>query len=328
MYTLKILCLFTHNIMTVDKINKYAQTIVISGAGLNVARLIGMVIESQKQGLIGTCDNKPKNIFATSAGCYIALAMALDIDLHELCECLLKKMSGRKFSNGFFFTSIIKGLLTGYLLDTKIREEIIDIIYSMANVDNNLCFEDLSVHLNFNVVDLDSGSMYNLGYFTTPNCPVREAILASTAIPALFPPQKLIIKGNVHRLVDGGLCSYVTLSCLDPTTPYALIKDPLYNGRLLPCKYDLAFCIYNSIGKLQKMDLLSVVTRMLHILQNNTIQWQLNTKSNDMLVLCICDESLSYFEPLPRDKLQDELAAGYHEVIKHLQLFNISALDV
>jgi hypothetical protein len=301
---------------------KYAETIVISGAGLNIARMIGMVIESQRQGLIGTCDNKPRNIFATSAGCYIALAIALNIDLEELCECLLSKMSGRKFNHGFFITSIIKGLLTGYLLDTKIREEIIDIIYTKANVSKDLCFEDLDVHLNFNVVDLDSGKMYNLGYFTTPKCPIREAILASTAIPALFPPQKLIIKGKVHRLVDGGLCSYITLSCLDTCTPYALVKDPLYNGTPVPCKYDLAFCIYNSIGKLQKMDLLSVISRMLHILQNNTIQWQLDSNfNNSNIVLCVCDESLSYFEPLPREKLQNELNAGFEEVISHLNLY-------
>jgi hypothetical protein len=298
----------------------YAETIVISGAGLNVARMIGMVIEAQRQSLIGSCEHKPKNIFATSAGCYIALAIALDINLEELCECLLEKMSGRQFSSTFFFTSILRGLLTGYLLDTKIREEIIDIIYSKAGVDKDLCFEDLDVHLNFNVVDLDTGKMYNLGYFTTPKCPVREAILASTAIPALFPSQKLMINGNIHRLVDGGLCSYITLSCLDPYTPYALVKDSLYNGRPLPCKYDLAFCIYNSIGKLQKMDLLSVVSRMLHILQNNTIQWQLDTHhDNNMVVLCVCDESLSYFEPLPKEKLQDELKAGCHDVIRHLQ---------
>jgi len=302
-----------------------AETVVISGAGLNVARLIGMVIEAQKQGLISIKpDYKPKNIFATSAGCYIALALALDIDLYELCELLLQAMSGRKFSRGLFLTSILRGLFTGYLLETKIREDIIDIIYKKAGIDpeHELCFEDLPTHLNFNVVDFDTGKMYNLGYWTTPKCPIRQAILASTAIPALFPAQKMILKDNTHRFVDGGLCSYITLSCLDSDTPYALIKDPLYNGADIPCSYDLAFCIYNSVGKLQKLDLLSVVTRMLHILQVNTIQWQLERLQSNV-ILCVCEESLSYFEPMPKDKLREEILAGFQEVIRHLSLYRL-----
>lgn len=300
-----------------------AETVVISGAGLNIARLIGMVIEAQKQGLIGIRDdNKPKNIFATSAGCYIALALALDLDLHELCDHMLEAMSGRKFSRGLFLTSILRGLFTGYLLETKIREDILDIIYSRAGVDPDLCFADLSTRLNFNVVDFDTGKMYNLGYWTTPYCPIREAILASTAIPALFPAQKMMMKGEVHRFVDGGLCSYITLSCLDSDTPYALIKDPLYNGEAIPCGYDLAFCIYNSVDKLTKMDLLSVVSHMLHILQVNTIQWQLERLQNNV-ILCVCRESLSYFEPMPKDKLREEMLAGFQEVIRHLNFYSL-----
>jgi len=292
------------------------ETIVISAAGLGFGRLLGMVAEAEKKGLFHR--KKVRTILATSAGCFIALTLALNLSFTDVIQHLTEKMSKRKFHQGSFLSTIVKGIANGYMLDTELREDLIDSLLALAGKEKDISFEEVysiaNVRLSFNTIEIDSGKTHHLGYFTTPNISVRDSILASTSIPTLFPPQEIRISGQVYRFIDGGLHSYLNLDALDSCSICPIQYDPFYSGRSIPVDYDLGFLTYTILDN-QKVrnDVFSIMQRMLHIMQLGVVE---RLRTAPKILSSTNTSSLSYFQEFDQEQITEEIEEGRKEIRK------------
>lgn len=129
----------------------------------------------------------PLHVLAgTSMGGLIAAAYAAGMTAADLEATALKMGNLRELATLVDLRPPRRGLLAG----EQVRK------YLGKLVDENLTFDELSLPLAMQAVDLKSGKEYTLREGN-----VLDAVMATSAFPGVFPPVKILD----HQLVDGGV---------------------------------------------------------------------------------------------------------------------------
>jgi len=159
------------------------------GAALGLFHL-GVIKELIAQGLL------PRVITGSSAGSIIAGILATHKD-DELPELLLPNQMNVEWFRMFSLIELIDGesMADQKLLQKFINSNVLDMTFLEAYKHTNRI-------VNISLSPTDSHQFPRLlNYLTAPNVLIRSAVLASTAIPGLFPPVKLRAKNYVGKSV-------------------------------------------------------------------------------------------------------------------------------
>jgi len=167
--------------------NREFNLILSGGAALGYAH-IGVVDWLYENAL------EPASYHGVSMGAIVASIEALDISHNRKQEL---------YSDVFSSLSWVRVKLNGALISTAKIERILDKIFG------KLKFSDLKKELNIIATNYHSGELTIFN--RDNNITIKDAVLASMAVPALFPPRE--IDGVMY--VDGYLSSNLPLSSVN-----------------------------------------------------------------------------------------------------------------
>lgn len=159
---------------------------VLSGGGAKTAAHLGALRALYERGL------RPSHYIASSMGAVVAAAAAAGVDYDVQLDRLLRL---RRRDVAVLSPKALMGLYGRGLFRP---EPLYRTIKELVPAER---FQDLGVPLTVTVVDLDSGELVLLGTGGRDDVPLRDALLATCALPIYYPP--VVIGGR--RYVDGGL---------------------------------------------------------------------------------------------------------------------------
>jgi len=207
---------------------KKTQNIVISGGGVNGLCHVGAlrVIESL---LDLPISSHFKGFAGTSIGSLLCLGLVCSCSIHTLYKYFqtFKIQLDNMMNNAGSF----------YPLDT-----IIDLILPFQHITFAQLFSQTNKHFIVVATDISNIHIQFFDHIETPNVLVKHAILASMAIPGLYPPVSI---GN-SLYVDGGIALNFPFSafikkhtiglCLQTTNRGCFKKMDILDNSLLFCK--------------------------------------------------------------------------------------------
>lgn len=191
------------------------DTLVLSGAGFSIIHEFAIAAELQRI-------YNFKHFIGTSSGSFVALAMAVGWNLDNLNNKLKTAMIGQLPYRDNLLLAVAKLPFKGYLFDHDVRHIILDVILGELSDDNTITFESkifegrsLTVLAN----ETTTGQAVVFSNSNSPKVDVRTAILASSALPVLFPTptvdkslivnlsQQTNLPDRLH-LTDGALTNF------------------------------------------------------------------------------------------------------------------------
>lgn len=156
-------------------------SLVLSGGGaLGIAHL-NIIKTLQEEQL------KPKEIIGTSMGAIMGACYALDYSASEIYQFI------EKFSNIFKWGKL--SFSQGSLLSTEKIAELFDVLYGEKSM--------AETHTSLKIVTTDFNSGHARLFDNNSPIKITEAVLASMAIPGIFPPVKI----DQQFYVDGFIAS-------------------------------------------------------------------------------------------------------------------------
>ncbi len=159
------------------------------GASLGLFHL-GVIKELTAEGIL------PRVITGSSAGSLIAGILATHSD-EELAQLIEPGQMNFEWFRMFSLTEVVsgKGVADQKLLEKFINTNILDMTFLEA-------YKHTFRIVNISISPTDSHQFPRvLNYLTSPNVLIRRAVLASTAVPGLFPPVKLRAKNYAGKSV-------------------------------------------------------------------------------------------------------------------------------
>ncbi len=184
--------------------------LVLSGGGPNIISQFG-AIKRLNNNIFNI--NDIKQIYANSAGTYLAILLALRCDLNDIEEYLIKKPWGKYFCNNI--NDILQ--LNNYkgIINHDFISDILKSFFKSKEIDVNITlkqFYDLTdIELYFYTTKINDYSLVELSYLSDPNLKIIDASVMSSSLPPVFGP----IKYNGCYYIDGGLYNnYPINSCL------------------------------------------------------------------------------------------------------------------
>ena len=189
------------------------KNLVFSGGGPNGLSQFGAI----KKLTENTIDlNDIENIYATSIGTVLSILLAIQINMIDIEEYLIKKNWSKSFlhnSNDILNLDEKKGFISHNFI-----KEILECFYNSKDIDININFKDLyniyNKSLHFYSIKLNDYTLTEFSCKTTPDMPVLTACIASCSIPPVFGP---VIYQNEHYIDGGFLNNYPINSCLNST---------------------------------------------------------------------------------------------------------------
>jgi len=225
----------------------------------------------------------PRNYYGVSMGAIVASIEALALTPKE------KKQIYKDIRNIFKWLSFN---LTSSLISFKKIEKIVDAIFG------SLRFSDLEKALYIGATDYKTGEYVT--FSKEHNTLIKEALLASMAVPALFPPKE--IEKRVY--VDGYISSNL---------PLPSIKNE-YVNLIVNVTGKNSFKKLSS-SKLLSLSLLKNLERSIRILMYNQTKMALEHFSKEYILL---EPKLSSFKTTHFYKFSQIKAKGYEEAKKIL----------
>lgn len=150
-------------------------------------------------------NHKPKEIIGVSMGAILGTAYALGHNHQQLYEFI------KQFSNVFKWGKL--SFTNGALLSTDKIRDVFAIIYG----DNKLS----DCHCTIKIIATDFNTGEAVVFNNTSEVPIVDAVLASMAIPGVFPPVKI----NEQYLVDGFIANNLPVE--HASQPLILASDVL-----------------------------------------------------------------------------------------------------
>jgi NTE family protein len=167
-------------------------TAILSGGGARAAAHLGALNVLRDAGLV------PTRYVATSMGAVVACGLAAGLVPDQVLERLLGVREREVFRVDR--ASVLRGWFARSLLRTEpFQQTLIRLLPAER-------FGDLALPLSVTATDLDTGELVVFGAGGL-DVPLRDALLASCALPLFFPPY--LLAGR--RLADGGLRAVVPL---------------------------------------------------------------------------------------------------------------------
>lgn len=149
--------------------------------------------------------NNIKGFGATSSGSIISFFLSFKtIPFKRIInEC--RRSSKYFLQNNLLSFDINRLFLKGGLFNHEILYKELQDFMIKNNISPSLTFKEhyelTNLSLTYNAVCFGDGSTLLMNYQTTPNLKVIDAIMATTALPILYPPYKI----NDKYYVDGGM---------------------------------------------------------------------------------------------------------------------------
>ena len=181
------------------------KNIIFSGGGLKGWAYIGTI-----QALYELVDFKNiEQIIGVSIGSVFGLFYLLNISYEVLLEFIMnlnfKELIDIDIDNILINQSLING--------NKYIEKIKEII--SIKIDPDITFLELyhysKILYTTNALNINDSKMEYFNYKLTPNIKIVDAIMASSSLPFLFPPYKILTK----FYYDGGLCNNCPINLVD-----------------------------------------------------------------------------------------------------------------
>jgi NTE family protein len=196
---------------------------------------------------------EPTTYHGVSMGAIVASIEAIDISHQRKQELYSEVFSSLKW---------VRVKLNGALISTSKIEEILD------NIFGKLHFSHLKKELHIIATNYHTGE---LTIFNRANdILIKDAILASMAVPALFPPREI----NKEIYVDGYLSSNLPLASIDNNLPNLVVNVTSKNSFE---KLDVA--------SLQDLSIFSNLERSIRILIYNQTKDALNSFKKDYILI-------------------------------------------
>lgn len=222
----------------IDITKKEIQNIVISGGGVNGFSYLGILEESEKQG-IWNIDNI-QSIWGTSAGALLAVLVALNHDWITINDYFIKRPWQNVFKYDLYsiFTSNRK---CGIFDQTHIYDSFKPLFLS-KNIDININMRDFftitNIDIHIIVTNINSFNLIDISHKTHPLWKVMDAVYASAAVPIIFKP----------------LC----------------IENQMYCDGFFNSNYPIGLCIDSSISTDSIMGICSGVNDLMREINNDT----------------------------------------------------------
>jgi predicted acylesterase/phospholipase RssA len=190
--------------------------IVISGGGAAGFSYYGVLKQTQNRGLW-----YPENIntiYATSAGTFLAVILALGYDWNIIDDYLIKRPWHKVYK--FELSMAIKTVLNQGMFDNNSIYETFKPLFKGKDIpiDINLLdfYKCTNKELHFFTTDYNSFNTIDISYKTHPEWKVLDAIYASSSLPILFIPFYKIEEEVTNIYVDGGIKMNFPLNkCID-----------------------------------------------------------------------------------------------------------------
>jgi len=177
------------------------ECLCFSGGGIKGIMELGVLHTLTENNLLDL-----KEVSGNSVGALVATVAALKLNINQVIDTILTtdfvKLTDLNLIN--FLSS--KGLC-----NNKYLRKFIENITVRADITFSEAFNLTKIKLNIVCSDIQTKSLKCFNYINTPNVKISDAILASTAIPLIYPP--VVIEGR--RYVDGLLIN---------NTPYNVIE--------------------------------------------------------------------------------------------------------
>lgn len=184
---------------------------VFGGGGAKGVAHIG-VYERMCELYGGDIASELKGIAGISVGSIFALCIGIGIDIHAM-RVFYKKSPFRNMWK-YYHPRIVCGKWSIYNLDC-LRKKLISIVKEKG-YQETLTFSELerrrSVRLSVVVFNMGTKKREVLGFDTTPEGSVIDAVMASCAVPLYFYPQKAVSpNGTISCYSDGGIGTFMPL---------------------------------------------------------------------------------------------------------------------
>lgn len=260
--------------------------LALGGGGAKGFAHIGVLQVLEREGF------KVRAIAGTSAGGMAASAYAAGFSADEIAAHVLRTDPASLFPVHFGDQPAIMGL-----------EGVAKIVSDLLG---DRRFDDLKIPCALTAVDLNTGQRVILS-----NGRVVDAVLATVAIPGIFPPQKW----GDHLLVDGGVLDPVPVSIARDISPNkrlpvvaVVLSKPLDQRLNLPAKKSPgpAPAILKTISRLKMAQALDIFWKSLDIGMSASTELRLQVEAPDMVIR----PEVSHFHPLERVEVAEVIQAG------------------
>ncbi len=240
-------------------------SVALGGGGIKGIAHIGVLNRLIREGF------SIQAIAGTSAGGIIGSVFASGMPTDEIVKLVTGIEQAKFFTSGFHDGPSLLGLggLTNILMDSI----------------GHKSFEDLQIPLACTAVDINSAQEVIIS-----KGPVLDAIIATVAIPGIFPP---VVLGD-RTLVDGGVFDPVPVSVarwLAPTLPVvAVVLSPIPEGWAhlpdftLPTPSGFAAAFLNQFSKLKIAQAVRIFTRSTDITTRMLTELRLSVDKPDVVI--------------------------------------------
>jgi len=155
--------------------------------------------------------SKIKSIYATSVGCFIAIMIALNMNLNDMKEYIIERPWEKTFevkpSTAIYNIINYKGIFNNDFFKT-----IIEPVLSSKKIDLNITFDEFykltNIDIHFITSEVNSLSSENLCYKNNPELKIIDALHMSCSIPLLITPYN----SDNKYYIDGGLTNNYPLN--------------------------------------------------------------------------------------------------------------------
>jgi NTE family protein len=238
-------------------------TLALGGGGAKGNSHIGVIRRLEKEGY------KIRSVAGTSFGGLVAILYASGRTPNEIEEIFTATDQGNLYARDLNDGPSLLGLSgVRKLLDTILGEK---------------TFDDLKIPCAVTAVDTKTGSevVISEGY-------LRDAVLATIALPGIFPPRHL----NDWDLMDGGVLNPVPVTVarmLSPDLPIVavVLNDPLHipvRTYTIPVPAILPKQITDRIHRLQYAQAFDIFMRAVDLSSRAVAHYRLETDAPDIIV--------------------------------------------
>jgi predicted patatin/cPLA2 family phospholipase len=268
------------------------DTLIISGSGTNCPLYIGIFHCLLKYKIINSELSNIKEIFTTSIGILISVALLLKYDIYTLYHILITVSLDSLINYDNINIDTI--LQESGIFDTKQIAKLINtfIYYKTGIKDCTLLklYKLTKIKLNVRVYNINTQNIEVFNYLNHPNIMVQKLAEMTTSIPFFFKP----VKYNENYYLDGGIDDINIKDFKDKKYFYIHISGAISNNDILP--------LFKTA--------ISVLRRGMPEIKTSRI-----LKIN-------CSKSIMNFDSDKKDK-QELINNGYYSTLKHLQEYKL-----
>lgn len=186
------------------------RELVLEGGGVKGIAYSGAACALEDAGLLGEI----RSLSGSSAGAIAAALLASGYGCDEMRRYLWElDLNSLVTSKGGFLGSLERLRSTYGLYDGAMLEASVEKLLAQRTGIDNITFAQLAAlsptgtgkRLRLTATSLSTSRLVIFDAAATPDVPISRAVRASSSLPVLFTPTKIMLDNTEHTFVDGGL---------------------------------------------------------------------------------------------------------------------------